>query len=170
MRVNTTQPLSSQQHFTQFSRLCSQNTFFSWHLQFLGFHLLHLWPSSVSFASSSSFQFLPQPQSSILRYLLFSFIYLFGCTGSQLWQAGSLVDACGLLSCSLPAPQLWHVNSQLQHACGIQFPDQGSNPGPLHWEHGLLTTAPPGKSPSSLFYLHPLPRDLIQPNDFKYQL
>ena len=22
-------------------------------------------------------------------------------------------------------------------ACGIQFPDQGSNPGPLHWEHGL---------------------------------
>ena len=25
-------------------------------------------------------------------------------------------------------------------------PDQGSNPGPLHWECGVLTTGPPGKS------------------------
>ena len=34
-----------------------------------------------------------------------------------------------------------------QHA-GSQFPDQGSNPCPLHWEHdGILTTGPPGKSP-----------------------
>ena len=30
--------------------------------------------------------------------------------------------------------------------CGILFPDQGSNPGPLHWEHGVLATGPPGKS------------------------
>ena len=47
--------------------------------------------------------------------------YLFGCTGSLLQHAGSL-----------------------SVACGIQFPDQGSNPGPLigsvesqphfHWE------------------------------------
>ena len=22
-------------------------------------------------------------------------------------------------------------------ACGIQFPNQGANPGPLHWQHGL---------------------------------
>ena len=28
----------------------------------------------------------------------------------------------------------------------IWFPDQGSNPGPLHWEHGVLATGPPGKS------------------------
>ena len=27
------------------------------------------------------------------------------------------------------------------HACRIQFPNQGSNPGPLHWECGVL---PPG--------------------------
>ena len=27
-------------------------------------------------------------------------------------------------------------------------PEQGSDPGPLHWEHGVLTTGPPGKSPS----------------------
>ena len=31
-------------------------------------------------------------------------------------------------------------------ACGIQFPDQGSDPGPLHWEHRVLATRPPGKS------------------------
>ena len=29
---------------------------------------------------------------------------------------------------------------------GSQFPDQGLNPCPLHWEHGVLTTGPPGKS------------------------
>ena len=26
------------------------------------------------------------------------------------------------------------------------FPDQELNPGPLHWEHGLLATEPPGRS------------------------
>ena len=31
--------------------------------------------------------------------------------------------------------------------CEIYFPDQGSNPGLLHWELQVLTTAPPGKSP-----------------------
>ena len=28
-------------------------------------------------------------------------------------------------------------------ACGVS--DQGSHPGPLHWEHGVLATGPPGK-------------------------
>ena len=31
-------------------------------------------------------------------------------------------------------------------ACGIQFPNQGSNPGPLHWELGVLATGPRRKS------------------------
>ena len=74
------------------------------------------------------------------------FIYLFGCTESQLRQVGSLVAARQLLSCSMQLPQLWHVNSQLRHTCGIQFPDQGSNLGPLHWECRVLSTVPPGKS------------------------
>ena len=26
------------------------------------------------------------------------------------------------------------------------FPDQGSNPCPLHWKHGILTAGLPGKS------------------------
>ena len=42
-------------------------------------------------------------------------------------------------------------------ACGIEFPDQGSNPGFLHWEHGVLATGPAGKSQESL----PLNRSLI---------
>ena len=30
--------------------------------------------------------------------------------------------------------------------CGIQFPGQGLNLGPLSWKHGILATRPPGKS------------------------
>ena len=44
--------------------------------------------------------------------------------------------ACRTFSCS----DLFVV------ACGIQFPDQGLNLGPLHWEHGVLATGPPGKT------------------------
>lgn len=31
-------------------------------------------------------------------------------------------------------------------AWGIWFPEQGSNSGPLRWEHGVLPSGPPGKS------------------------
>ena len=31
-------------------------------------------------------------------------------------------------------------------ACGIYFPDQGSNPGPLYWKHGAWAIGPPRKS------------------------
>ena len=53
----------------------------------------------------------------------------------------------------------WVLQPSLQHmeflvafyelwigACGTWFPDQGLNPGPLHWEGGVLITGPPGKS------------------------
>ena len=53
-----------------------------------------------------------------------------GTWAPQLQQAGSLIAAHGLLSCGTWAPQLWHANSQLRHACGIQFPDQGLNQAP----------------------------------------
>ena len=68
----------------------------------------------------------------LYRCLLFIYIFIY-------------LIALGLC-CSTWPPQLWHANSQLRHACGIQFPDQGSNLGPLHWEHGVLSTASPGKS------------------------
>ena len=50
---------------------------------------------------------------------VFNLIYLFCCIG-----VGSLVTACG-----------------------IWFPGQELNLGPLHWEHWVLATGPPGKSP-----------------------
>ena len=45
----------------------------------------------------------------------------------------------GSFSCGVRTPYL-------QYACGIEFPDQGSNPSPLHWECGVLPSGPPGKS------------------------
>ena len=38
--------------------------------------------------------------------------------------------------------------------CGMWdlVPDQGSNLGPLPWEHGVLATGPPGKSLCFLFF------------------
>ena len=27
-------------------------------------------------------------------------------------------------------------------ACGVEFPDQGSNPDPVHGQHGVLATGP----------------------------
>ena len=39
------------------------------------------------------------------------------------------------------------INLFLTTTCGMQnFPDQGSNPCPLHWKGGILTTGPPAKS------------------------
>ena len=76
-----------------------------------------------------------------------------------------LVAACGLLSCGVWASQLQHADSQLRHACRIQFPDQGSNLGPLHWERGVLPTGPPGKSLCCLFLVLRLPWvDGLPPN------
>ena len=71
----------------------------------------------------------------VLLFLIF--IYLYGCIRSQMQH-----ENC----------QLWHV--------GIQFPDQGLNPGPLCWEYRVLVSGPPGKShelfpfPSSHPHLH----------------
>ena len=51
------------------------------------------------------------------------------------------------LSCSMQGLQ-----SALQHegpliaTCGIYFPNQGLNPGPLYWEYGVLVTGLPRKS------------------------
>ena len=84
---------------------------------------------------------------------IYLFIY-FGCTVSQLRHAGS--SLCHV-PCGTRDLQLRHVGlfscgmqtSQLQHACGIQFSDQGLNPGSPHWERGVLPNEPPGKSPGT---------------------
>ena len=43
----------------------------------------------------------------------------------------------------------------LRVACAIHFPDQGSNPGPLHWKHRVLATGSPGKSLHFTFSVRP---------------
>ena len=69
-------------------------------------------------------------------------------TSGEGWGGGIVrdfaIDRYTLLSFFLP---FFWLHWALVVACGIQFPDQGSNPGPLHWERGVLTTGPPGKSP-----------------------
>ena len=72
-----------------------------------------------------------------LQHVRFFYIYtyLFDCSASQLQHVGS----------SIFFKNLQHAGF-LVAACEIQFPDQGSNPGPLSWEHIILATGPPGKS------------------------
>ena len=74
------------------------------------------------------------------KTILFSHIDLFffnlaaPCLGCGRWDRDL---------CSMQDLQLQHANSTV--ACGIYFPDQGSNPSPLRWELGVLASGPPGK-------------------------
>ena len=72
-----------------------------------------------------------------------------------IWLCWVLAVACGIFAAM----------------CGLYLTDQGSNPGPLYWEHGVLTTGPPGgPSPcwaiSNLrlrdFHLY-VPRRIVRP-------
>ena len=72
----------------------------------------------------------------------FKNIYLF------IWLHQVLIAACGIFSlhCS--------IQDFLVAACGIQFPDQGLNRGPLHYECRVLAAGPPGKSLFLSFFGH----------------
>ena len=90
------------------------------------------------------------------------------CMGLSLWwplplrstgsrRAGSVVVACGFSSCGSRAQQLWLAGSAVvahglscSTARGI-FPDQGSNPCPLHWQADSQPLCHQG-SPSILFF------------------
>ena len=65
-------------------------------------------------------------------------VFFSNCSRTVLWHAiFFLVVACELLVA----------------ACGISFSDQGQNWGPLHWEHRVLGTRSPRKSPSIVLYI-----------------
>ena len=70
--------------------------------------------------------------------LLFNFFFIkkILCIIIRLCQVSGAV--LKISSCSIQDP--------LVVACGIKFPNQGLNSGPLHWEHRILGTGPPGKS------------------------
>ena len=60
--------------------------------------------------------------------------------------------SCGVFSCSI-----WNLVSRL-----------GSNPGPLHWEHGVLATGPAGESLlPTLEYSHKVPSSKVFSNPSK---
>ena len=83
--------------------------------------------------SSSGLKFLLFLSVFFFFFFLLS-IYLFSYARSYLWPVvwdlWFFIAACKLLVA----------------ACGIQFPDQGSNLCPLQREHGILATGPPGES------------------------
>ena len=62
----------------------------------------------------------------------------------QLYFAFSLFGCAGLS---------WDMRGYSVAACGIQLPDQGLNPGLLHWEHGGSATGPPGTSLCLVFQI-----------------
>ena len=66
------------------------------------------------------------------------------------WRPWLLVSSMPLAGgFLLGCPSAWSMCAV--EACRIYFPDQGWSPGPLPWEHGVLATEPPGKSPVSCF-------------------
>ena len=68
--------------------------------------------------------------------------YLCGCIWSKLGHMGSLIF---IVACLVGAPK------PLVAACGISFPNQGLNLGPLHHEREILVIGPPRKSPGHYF-------------------
>ena len=65
-------------------------------------------------------------------------LYLYPYLYRLLWV---LVATLGVLA------EAWELFTMV---CGIYFPDQRLNSGPLHWEHGVLAPGPPGKPPNTL--------------------
>ena len=125
------------------SRFCVKMFLFLWdkwlRVELLGYMLIKclvLWKTVQLFSRVAIF-FCISPQQYMnglflfLKYVLFLYLTLLGLWPS-LWQMGFLVAACGL-----------------------QFPDQGPNPGHLHWELEVLATGLPGKSQNDPFSLHP---------------
>ena len=127
---------SSQNHF-QNSHLCSHFTLFmGWLSHTSPCVLVHCFLSSLLLDRSTlksglfliyiRMYFNSSDTNFFLKYL---FVYLV-----------SLGLSCGIQDLLVAARRL------LVEACGVLFPAQGSNPGPLHWEIRVLANGPPEKS------------------------
>ena len=102
------------------------------------------------------FEKLTVNQIKSIHTFLFSFpnIYLFIWLHRVLVAARKIIVAarrifvatCGIFSCSM-----WDLFSVA--ACGIQFPDQGSNSSPLHREHGVFNLWTTREVPYTHFFI-----------------
>ena len=103
----------------------------------------HLSTATISYSVNSSF---PLSIFSIgLLVLFFSFSLLFLKNILFIWLGQVLVEGREVFDLYY---SVWTLS------CGMWdlIDNQGSNPGPLHWELGVLATGPPGKS-SVIFFL-----------------
>ena len=103
----------------------------------MGFHFF-------SFCLASSFQ--PFSPDKILVQCHFTYLCHIFKIFSFIWLHQILVVACKIFDLH------YSVHDLLVVACGIWFPGQRSDLGPLHWDLGVLTTRPPGKSLKHLSY------------------
>ena len=104
---------------------------------------------------------LPQPNSKLKQSFIYSQSkYLFISSNDDITPLTSLISAgdsplgslntwsmlpsSGLFFFFLKKIFIW-LCQVFVAACGIQFPDQGLNLGPLHWDCRVLASAPPGK-------------------------
>ena len=80
-----------------------------------------------------------------LQCAAFSLVVVCRFSLLQLWQAGSrtpglcsfgtqVPERVGSVVCDARALQLWHAGLVAPRHVGSQFPNQGSNPSPLHWK------------------------------------
>ena len=98
------------------------------------------WPrdrTQVSHVAGRFFNDWATREASLLKVYLFLFIYL---------AHRVLIVACEIFVAACTLLVVWTLSCERR----IWFPDQGLNPGPLHWERWVLATGPPGKSCSHI--------------------
>ena len=87
-------------------------------------------------------------ESDMTTFIIFkNIIHSFGCPGSYVGHRGSSVS--GETGRTLVA-----VCEVLVVESAVQFPDQGSNPGSLHWKFGISAIGPPRKSLMWVFLIY----------------
>ena len=102
----------------------------------------------VSPALAGGFLTTVPPGKSQSRLLKILFIYLFIVAAPGL-SCGTWALSCGTraLSCGTRALSCGTRALSCAMHVGSSSSNQGSIPGPLHWEHRVLPTGSPGKSP-----------------------
>ena len=92
---------------------------------------------------SFSLRFFSRPSYELVIAALMLFNKTLQCSVASnniLFLKNNCLLVLGIFNCGIQA---------LICTCGIQFPDQGLNLGPLYSEHGFLATGPPGKFPTT---------------------